>query len=665
MIAAQSLGIQFGGEYLFRDVNFMISPGERIGLIGANGAGKTTLMKTLIGRQQVDDGRISTSRHAVVGYLPQEGIVLSDSSVRDEVMKAFGEVIQLEQEIEAMTDEVGRRAAEAGSADFDALLNDLGELQHRFEAMNGFSATGEVEKVLMGLGFQPEDLNRPCREFSGGWQMRIELAKLLLRRPDLLMLDEPTNHLDIESLTWLESYLQRYEGSILLISHDRAFLDAITNKIYELSMQRLTVYTGNYSTYLELRQSRRELQQAAYENQQKEIAETERFIERFRYKASKATQVQSRVKALDRMDRVMPVEADEATVFFKFPSAPRSGRVVVEGKTIHKYYGDNHVLRGVDFALERGEKVAFLGRNGEGKSTFSRILAGIESFQGERLLGHNVIVGYFAQHQAEDLDPKRTVLETLDAVATGEIRTKLRNLLGTFLFQGDDVFKRVGVLSGGEKSRLALAKLLLQPVNLLILDEPTNHLDMASKEVLKQALVDFDGAIVVVSHDRDFLNGIVGKCVEFRQGAIKEYLGGIEDYLLRHKTGSINEIFTEPKGNSAKAPSLKQTAPKPAEPVDSVSAKEKKRQEAEQRNRRYAATKDLRKNLAKIEEEVAKLEGEKVRCEEAMALPDTYNNPEKARMVQGRLGELDRKLAVQYEAWGKVAADIERVESDL
>ncbi len=659
MIAAQSLGIQFGGEYLFRDVNFMISPGERIGLIGANGAGKTTLMKALIGRQEPDDGRISTSRHAIVGYLPQEGIVLSNSSVRDEVMKAFGEVVEMEQQIEAMAEEIGRRAEESGSPGFDALLNDLGELQHRFEAMNGFAATGEVEKVLMGLGFLPDDLNRPCREFSGGWQMRIELAKLLLRRPDLLMLDEPTNHLDIESLTWLEGYLQRYEGSILLISHDRAFLDAITNRIFELAMRRLTVYSGNYSTYLEQREARRELQQAAYENQQKEILETERFIDRFRYKASKASQVQSRVKALERMERMEPVENEGATVRFRFPPAPRSGRVVVEGKGIHKYYGENHVLRGVDFALERGEKVAFLGRNGEGKSTFSRILAGLESYQqGERLEGHNVSIGYFAQHQAEDLDPKQTVLETLDSVATGEIRTQLRSLLGTFLFQGDDVFKPVGVLSGGEKSRLALAKLLLEPVNLLVLDEPTNHLDMASKDVLKQAMIAFDGALVVVSHDRDFLNGIVGKCVEFRNGSIKEYLGGIDEYLERHKTSTINQVFMSPsRGRS-------ETKGK-VEPTDGLSARDKKRSEAEQRNRRYAATKDLKKKVAKVETEIARLEEEQALCEAAMVQPETYGNAEKTRTTQARLAEISRLLAERYGVWGTLSAEIEKIEASL
>lgn len=666
MIAAQSLGIQFGGEYLFRDVNFLISAGERIGLIGSNGAGKTTLMRALIGRQQPDDGRISMSRHAMIGYLPQEGIVLSDTSVREEVMKAFGEVVEMERQIEAMSEEVGRLSADPDSQEFQAILNDLGELQHRFEAMNGFAATGEVEKVLMGLGFQPEDLDRPCREFSGGWQMRIELAKLLLRRPDLLMLDEPTNHLDIESLTWLESYLQRYEGSILLISHDRAFLDAITNKIFELSMQRLTVYTGNYSKYLDQRLARRELQQAAYENQQKEISETEKFIERFRYKASKATQVQSRVKALERLERVMPVESNESTVNFRFPAAPRGGRVVVESKTVHKHYGDNHVLKGVDFALERGEKVAFLGRNGEGKSTFSRIIAGIEPYEGQLLLGHNVSIGYFAQHQAEDLDPKRTVLQTLDAVAVGDIRQQLRTLLGAFLFQGDDVFKQVGVLSGGEKSRLALAKLLLEPVNLLVLDEPTNHLDMASKEILKKALIAYDGALVVVSHDRDFLNGIVNKCIEFRQGRIKEYLGGIEDYLIRHKTATINDVFAPASRNSPEQ-SKGQGGASEAKGglVDPGSVKDRKRQEAEQRNKRYAATKDLKKKLAAAEAMIAKLEEEKVQREADAANPVIYGDPGKARTVQARLAEIDRELVRKYEEWGRIAASIEEVEGEI
>jgi len=659
MIAANNLAIQFGGDDLFTGVTFMISPGDRVGLVGANGAGKSTLMKMLIGRQTPDQGNVSTSRHAVVAYLPQEGVVLSDQSVRDEVMEAFREVTELEREIEEMTSEVARRADEAGSKGFESLLNDLGELQHRFEAMNGFAMAGEVEKVLMGLGFLPGDFDRSCRTFSGGWQMRIELAKLLLRQPDLLMLDEPTNHLDIESLTWLEGFLQGYQGAILLISHDRAFLDSVTNRTFELSMGRLTTYTGNYSRYVVERNERREQMQAAYENQQKMIADTEKFIERFRYKATKATQVQSRIKALERIDRIGPVESDESSVHFRFPPAPRSGRVVAELVGVTKRYGDNLVLDGIDFALERGEKVAFLGRNGEGKSTLSRIIAGIEPFQGTRTIGHNVSIGYFAQHQAEDLDARRNVLETLDAVAVGDVRLRLRTLLGAFLFNGDDVFKSVGVLSGGEKSRLALAKLLLEPVNLLILDEPTNHLDMASKSVLKEALIKFEGSIILVSHDRDFLNGIVDKCVEFRDRRIKEFLGGVDDYLERRRTNSIDDVFRKPKENGASAASP--IAAKASE----VDRKEQKRLEAEARNRRYAATKDLKKKLSKIETAIAELEERKEGCQGELAAPEIYSDPNRLREVQKRLADVEKSLAEQYTAWERVASDLEAVEAEI
>jgi ATP-binding cassette subfamily F protein 3 len=673
MIAAQSLGIQFGGEYLFSDVSFIVNPGDRIGLVGANGAGKTTLMRTLIGRQQPDEGRVATNRHAVVGYLPQEGVVLSDRSVRDEVMTAFSEAIELEKEIEKTIAEISRRANDPGSEDYQDLLEDLGEMQHRFEAMNGFSMGGEVEKILMGLGFLPEDFERSCQTFSGGWQMRIELAKLLLRQPDLLMLDEPTNHLDIESLTWLESFLQRYQGGILLISHDRRFLDNLCNKIFEMSLKRLTVYTGNYSSYLVQREERVIHAQAAYENQQKMIADTEKFIERFRYKATKATQVQSRVKALERLERVEAPEVDTSSVKFRFPPAPRSGRVVIEMKNVVKRYDDNLVLNGVDFALERGEKVAFLGRNGEGKSTFSRLIAGIEGFQsGERIPGHNTVIGYFAQHQAEDLNPRNTILETLDAVATGDIRLRLRSLLGAFLFHGDDVFKRVGVLSGGEKSRVALAKLLLEPANLLIFDEPTNHLDMRSKDVLKQALIDFDGALIIVSHDRDFLDGIVGKCVEFRKGKIREYLGGVEDYLRQHQTGSIDDAFaptrTSPAAKSATKPvttPATTTAARPDPEMDGLSQKERKRLEAERRNKRYAATKQLRNDIAKVEKEIAAQEERKSGLEATMALPETYSDGDKTRKTQQGLADAEKKLADLYSKWERLSSEIEKVEAGL
>jgi len=660
MIAAHSIGISFGGTLLFRDVTFTISPGDRVGLVGSNGAGKTTLLRILIGQQEVDEGTVVRSRHSVIGYLPQEGIVLSDLTVRQEVMKAFGELLELEREVEEVTDEMASWEGDHDSPAYHALVDELGELQHRLDAMRGHSAVDEVDKVLMGLGFDTDDIDRPCSVFSGGWQMRIELAKLLLRQPDLLMLDEPTNHLDIESLVWLEEFLKRYQGSLLMISHDRAFLDGVCNRIFEMSLRRLTAYTGNYTRYLGEREARREQHQSAYANQQREIAETERFIERFRYKATKARQVQSRIKSLERMDKIDALEADEASVHFRFPPAPRSGRVVVELKNLHKWYGDNHVLRGVDFALERGEKVAFLGRNGEGKSTMSRIIAGIESYQGERTIGHNVSIGYFAQHQAEALDPRRTVLETLDAVATGDVRLKLRSLLGAFLFREDDVFKRVAVLSGGEKSRLALAKLMLEPVNLLIFDEPTNHLDMASKDVLKGALIRFDGSLIIVSHDRDFLEGIIDKCVEFRNGNIKEHIGGIEDYLRRHQASSVDNAFQREQPRSG-GDALRQATGAERD----VSPRERKRQEAERRNARYAATKELRTKITKIETRIAALEEEKGALSAQLADADTYSQPEKIKKLHARSSVLERELADLYNRWGKIAAELETIETGL
>lgn len=660
MIAAHSIGIGFGGDVLFKDVSFTVNPGDRVGLVGSNGAGKTTLMRVLMGQQEQDEGRVVSRASAVIGYLPQEGVVLSNASVREEVMTAFGELNLMEDRIAELNGEIARRHGEDTPA-YAELMNELGELQHRFEAMNGFSAKGEVEKILMGLGFDTDDMTRPCGEFSGGWQMRIELAKLLLREPDLLMLDEPTNHLDIESLTWLENFLKGYGGGILVISHDRAFLDALTTHTYELSNKRLTVYTGNYSTYLKERSQRRELQQAAYENQRKMILDTERFIERFRYKASKATQVQSRVKALEKLDRLEPPESEESEISFQFPSAPRSGRVVVDLEGITKRYGDNLVLKDVDYALERGEKVAFLGRNGEGKSTLSRIVGGTEPFEGTRTLGHNVEIGFFAQHQAEELDPKKTVLDTLDSVAVGDIRTQLRSLLGMFLFHGDDVFKPVSVLSGGEKSRLALAKLLLQPRNLLILDEPTNHLDMASKNVLKKALLEFEGAVVLVSHDRDFLRGLVGKCVDFRNRTIKEYIGGIDEYLTRLGSDTVENAF----GPRSASPEKKERPGGSGAGDDGLSRKEQKRREAELRNRRYAATKELKLKLTAIEKDIAKLEQQKEALEAELADPDVYSDGDRAVVVQKKLKEAESKLGDLYMKWEPAAADLEAAEAEF
>ncbi len=656
MIAAQNLSVEFGGIPLFEKVTWAINHGDRVGLVGSNGAGKTTLLRTLVGEQPLAAGEIIRRGEARIGYLRQEGALLGERPVREEVLSARGDLTGTEKRLEELTREVSRAHDEGETERGAELLDELGDLQHRYDQMDGFAARGEVEKILMGLGFLAEDLDRPCSEFSGGWQMRIELAKLLLTTPDLLMLDEPTNHLDIESLTWLEDFLNKYPGGILLISHDRSFLDAITTHTFELSNGRLTIYTGNYSHYLVERVERRKLQMAAYQNQQKMIVDTERFIERFRYKASKAVQVQSRVKQLEKVERLVPPEPDESEISFRFPEAPRSGRVVVELKNVVKRYGENLVLDGIDFALERGTKIAFLGRNGEGKSTLSRIIAGIEPHEGERIVGHNVAMGYFAQHQADELDPTRTALETLEDVAVGDVRTQLRSLLGTFLFQGDDVFKPVKVLSGGEKSRLALAKLLLQPRNLLVLDEPTNHLDMASKNVMKQALQAFEGALVVVSHDRDFLRGLTDVSLDFRDRGVREVLGGIDDYLARFGAEKVDDAFARPKEEKKKR--VEQEA-------KGLSRKEQKRREAEERNRRNAATKGLRERIDRVEKEVGWLEEEKEGIEAKMADPDIYADSEKIVPLQKRLAEIAEKLTELYAEWEKSASKLEIVKAEL
>ena len=671
MIAAQNISLAFGGDPLFQDVNFMINRGDRVGLVGANGAGKTTMLRLLNGEMTPDTGTIAMRSGTEIGYLPQDGAGLSNQSVRDEVLSALGDLTRIEERMAVLNVEVAEAHDDPNRTDEERteLLEELGDLHHRYDQLDGFAARGAVEKILMGLGFEPTDLDRPCTEFSGGWGMRIALAKLLLREPDLLMLDEPTNHLDIESLTWLEAFLRTYHGAILLISHDRSFLDALTTHIYELSSRRLTIYTGNYTTYRAEREKRRVLQIAAYENQQKMIIDTERFIDRFRAKASKATQVQSRVKQLDKVERIEMPDSDEAEIHFRFPPAPRSGRVVVEMKHVTKRYGDNLVLENIDFALERGEKVAFLGRNGEGKSTLSRVIAGIEPFEGERIIGHNVELGYFAQHQAEELDPSKSVLQTLDDVAVGDIRQQLRSILGAFLFQGDDVFKPVSVLSGGEKSRLALAKLLLQPRNLLIFDEPTNHLDMASKGMLKKALQDFEGGAIIVSHDRDFLRGLVDHCVEFRNRKITITIGDIDEYLAGRDAEKVDDVFRNPKKSNAAmkgggASGSNQKGGGSGGGSDK-SRKDQKRHEAELRNKRHAATRELKEKLKRAERAVAETEEKKSAMETELADPNVYADGARVAMLQRKIKEAEERLTKLYGDWEKAAAALEAAEAEF
>ncbi|MDR0763644.1 MAG: ABC-F family ATP-binding cassette domain-containing protein [Bacteroidales bacterium] len=542
MISINQLSISFSGNPLFNDISFIIKDKDRIGLTGKNGAGKSTLLKILASQQQPDSGNIVLTGGHNVGYLPQEMDLRSNRTIIDETMQAFDKTIALERHIKRLQREVLERS-DYQSAEYHKLLEKLAEQTERYHILGGGTEQAGAEKVLLGLGFKHSDFSRTVTEFSSGWQMRVELAKILLRAPEVMLLDEPTNHLDIESIEWLEEFLQTYQGAVVVVSHDRRFLDNITKRTIEIVLGRIEDYSCSYSLYVEQRQERREIQQAAYNNQQKEIESIERFIERFRYKATKARQAQSRLKMLEKKERIEIDTFDNSAISFRFPPAPHSGKVVVNALSVTKNYGSLQVFKNVDFVLERGEKVAFVGKNGEGKTTFSRIVVGeLTDYSGVFELGHQVKIGYFAQNQNIFFDGDKTVFETLDDIAVGDARTRIRRILGCFLFSGEDIDKKVKVLSGGEKTRLALAKLLLSPVNLLVLDEPTNHLDMRSKDILKSALLQYDGAMIIVSHDRDFLEGLTDKVYEFRGGHVKQHIGDIAEFLSARKIERLSEL---------------------------------------------------------------------------------------------------------------------------
>jgi ATP-binding cassette subfamily F protein 3 len=559
MISFNQVTLQFGQRKLFDRISFQINTKERIGLVGKNGAGKSTLLRVIMGIVKCDEGKVVVPGDTTLAYLPQELVCKDRRNVLEEAMTAFSDLRHLEKEINHINHQLSERT-DYESDEYMELALLVAEKNERLHLMNSSTAESNAVKTLSGLGFLQSDLTRPTSEFSGGWRMRIELAKILLQAPDVILLDEPTNHLDIESIQWLENFLSQYHGAVILISHDRAFLDRVTTRTLEITLGKIHDYTVPYSRYVELRVERREQVLAAWRNQQKMIEDTKEFIERFRYKATKAVQVQSRIKQLDKLELIEIEEEDKAALNIRFPKAPRAGTVVVKLRNLSKSYGDNLVLEKIELNVERGEKIAFVGRNGEGKTTLSRVITGELEYEGECKLGHNVNLGYYAQNQDELLDPGLTVLESIDRVAVGDIRMKIRDILGAFLFSGEDVDKKVRVLSGGEKSRLALAKLLLEPYNLLVLDEPTNHLDMRSKDLLKQALKAYDGTLIVVSHDREFLDGLVEKVYEFRGRKIKEYRGGIYDYLEKRKLGDLKELnrktmqqvdTEEPKQSSA------------------------------------------------------------------------------------------------------------------
>jgi len=634
---------------LFDDVSFLISPHDRIGLVGSNGAGKTTLLKILLGSVQPDAGRVSKAGYVTVGYLPQDGITASGRSLYKEVESAFESVVTIQQELHEAQDALNK--LDPHSPEYQDVLEVFGELQHKLEDLDAFRMKSKIERVLMGLGFGVNDFEQMTEEFSGGWQMRIALAKLLLQEPSLLLLDEPTNHLDLESLQWLEEYLQSYNGAIVLVSHDQAFLDSLTTKTLELRMGRLELYSGNYSFYEREKEARKELLVNAYKNQQERIKKTQEFIDRFRYKATKARQVQSRIKQLEKMELV-EIEPEEEQIHFEFPPPPASGRVVMELRGISKSYGAKKVFERLDYKIERGDRIAVVGPNGAGKSTLSRIVAGVEEFDaGQRIGGYNVVLSYFAQHQAEELDLSKEALEIVDEVATGEIRKRLRSILGSFLFHGDDVFKKVSVLSGGEKSRLALAKMLLQPANFLIMDEPTNHLDMKSKAVLQNALSKFEGTFLIVSHDRSFLDPIVNKVLEVSTHGIRTYLGSISDYLTRKKEEHLGaEMGSEQRKLTS---------------VPVVSEKERKRREAEHRRRRSQKLKPLRMELQQLEQEIDVVERRKLELEMMLADPELYKRGDEAKQVSTEHKELKIKLNDLYNRWGALTDQLQKVEREL
>ena len=654
MISLDNLTVSYGGWTLFDNISFLINPKDRIGLVGRNGAGKTTLLRIITGEQQPTSGAVTLNGDCTIGYLPQTMRVADTTTLVEETAKAFEEVLRLEAEIEALTREIAERT-DYESASYEQLLHRLNDAQDHYHILGGETRDADIEKTLLGLGFKRSDFGRATSEFSGGWRMRIELAKLLLRRPSIFLLDEPTNHLDIESIQWLEEYLKNYNGAVLLISHDRAFLDNVTNRTVELSLGKITDYKVSYSKYVVLRAERRAQQMAAYENQQRMIEKTEEFIEKFRYKPTKSNQVQSRIKQLERLDRLEIEEEDLATLNIKFPPAPRSGQIVAEINEAGMSFGEKHVFSGANFVIEKGDKIALVGRNGEGKTTLARMLIGqLTPTEGSIRLGANVNIGYYAQNQDDLMDGDFTVYDTLDRVAVGDIRTRLRDILGAFLFRGEDIDKKVKVLSGGERARLAMARMMLEPRNLLVLDEPTNHMDMRSKDILKNAIMKYDGTVVVVSHDREFLDGMVQKVYEFRDGGVKEYLGGIYYFLEKRKLESLQEI--ERRDAPAK-PAANPAAKSAAQPAANRDAAASGKLTYEQRKEQEKQLRKLRRAVETVEAELAEIEKQIAAYDAKFAAATEYNEAD-----YKAYNDLKARYDHQMHEWEKTSYELEIVE---
>jgi len=647
LISIQNISKQFGGKYLFRDLSLHIGDKTRVAIVGPNGTGKSTLMKIITGNIESDSGEIRRSRFDTSGYLPQDNVYHSGLTLYEETATAFEELNRLLKRHDKISNIISELASgdSAGASSLTRLVTELAEIQEALDHREGYNAETRIKKVLFGLGFQEGDMDRMTEEFSGGWQMRIELAKLLLKEPSVLLLDEPTNHLDIESLEWIEQYLLSYGGSIILVSHDSRFLDNLVERVVEISMGKATEYTGNYSSYLEQKEQRLEILNSTYQNQKKMIEKTSRFIERFRYKNTKAKQVQSRVKMLEKMDR-LSTGKNEKDISFKFAEPPRAGRIAMELENIHKSYEKNAVFDNISVQIERGDRIALLGVNGSGKSTLARIIAGTESFQGgERKPGHNTKISYYAQNMAEKLDDAKTVIQTLDDTATLKSPGELRTLLGSFLFTDEDVFKPVSVLSGGEKSRLALAKMLLKPANLLIMDEPTNHLDIRSKVILQESLEAYTGTYVIVSHDRDFLTPLINKVVVLREGGLDLYHGNVDDYLEKQHRGQEAE---EAKGKE------RDISPTSRE-------RDRRREEAQLRQERYRKLKPLRDTLHTIESEIETTEQKKSEMEEFFSRQETYQDDSLIQSLSAKYGKTKSHLEALYDKWAKTEEKIEEI----
>lgn len=644
MISVEGLTVEFGGFTLFDDVSFVVNKKDRIALVGKNGAGKSTMLKIFAGLQSPTSGVISVPKETTIGYLPQQMQLTDTRTVREEAEHAFEHLQEMEKEIERLNLQLAERTDYESEA-YRNLIDRVTHLSEHFQMMGGNNYHAELERTLIGLGFSRSDFERPTSEFSGGWRMRIELAKLLLRKPDVLLLDEPTNHLDIESIQWLENFIATRANAVILVSHDRAFIDNTTFRTIEIELGKIYDYKVKYSDYVELRKERREQQLRAFENQQKKLADTEAFIERFRYKVTKSVQVQSRIKQLKKVERIEVDEVDTAMLHLKFPPAPRSGSYPVIMENVAKRYGDHLIFEGVTFTINRGDKVAFVGKNGEGKSTLVKCIMNEIDYEGKLQLGYNVKIGYFAQNQAQLLDENRTVFDTIDYVAQGDIRTKIRDILGAFMFGGEASDKKVKVLSGGERSRLAMIRLLLEPVNLLILDEPTNHLDMRSKDVLKDALREFDGTVIVVSHDREFLDGLVDKVYEFGNKKVMEHLGGIYEFLERKKMDSLREL--------ERTVQIQNASESPEQPtVNKLS---------------YEARKELSRTIKKMEKAVAESEKRIAELEEAIsALEAKLATPEGAADVSlySDYSALKKELSETMDKWAEQTMELEELTQE-